>query len=377
MAAKIGRRRFVRTGMAGLAALPLSGSLAVASAATATHKRGKTVVGISGGGWTVNGTPTYEGRRWDGRKIEGLLMNSRMIQGAFDDANAETVERWAYPDTGHWDPERNTREFMAAMPAWRAHGLLAFTVNIQGGSPEGYSQKQPWHNSGFTSSGELKPAYVERFGKIFDFADELGMTVILGLFYFGQDQRLSDEPAVVRAVDNACAWILEGGWTNVVIEVNNECNVRSYEHEILMPERVHELIERVKGIAHNGRRLLVSTSYGGGAVARRNVVHSSDFILMHGNGVSDPNRIAEMVREVRRVPGWQPMPVLFNEDDHFDFDKPHNNMLAAVGEYASWGYFDPGEGNYRDGYQCPPVNWNINTERKSAFFNKLKELTGI
>jgi hypothetical protein len=36
----------------------------------------------------------------------------------------------------------------------------------------------------------------------------------------------------------------------------------------------------------------------------------------------------------------------FNEDDHFDFDKPVNNMLAAIGWYASWGYFDPGESNY-------------------------------
>jgi len=34
------------------------------------------------------------------------------------------------------------------------------------------------------------------------------------------------------------------------------------------------------------------------------------------------------------------MPVLFNEDDHFDFDRPENNMLAAIGEYAGWGFFD-------------------------------------
>ena len=62
------------------------------------------------------------------------------------------------------------------------------------------------------------------------------------------------------------------------------------------------------------------------------------------------------------------MPILINEDDHFDFDKPINNMVAAIGEYCSWGYFDPGESNYRDGYQCPPANWGINTERKKAFF---------
>jgi len=37
------------------------------------------------------------------------------------------------------------------------------------------------------------------------------------------------------------------------------------------------------------------------------------------------------------------MPILFNEDDHFDFDKPMNHMIAAISTYASWGYFDPGE----------------------------------
>ena len=52
------------------------------------------------------------------------LLNSRMVQGIFDDRNPETVKNWAYPDTGKWDPERNTREFIAAMPDWRRHGLL-------------------------------------------------------------------------------------------------------------------------------------------------------------------------------------------------------------------------------------------------------------
>ncbi|MBW7997391.1 MAG: hypothetical protein FVQ81_12625 [Candidatus Glassbacteria bacterium] len=351
----------------------LAGPLA-ASRASGTRQR--TVVGIDGDGWTINGRPTYEGRTWNGRRIEGLLLNSRMIQGVFDDANPETVGRWTYPDTGRWDPERNTREFLAAMPAWRAHGLLAFTINFQGGSPQGYSKLQPWHNSAFKSNGGLKQPYLDRMERILDFADELGMAVILGVFYFGQDERLADGQAVVRGLDNACNWVLDGGWTNVVIEVNNECDVPRYEHDILKPKHVHELIERVKSHGRDGRRLLVSTSYGGGSLARENVVRSADFILMHGNGVSEPARIAEMVREVRQVAGWRPMPVVFNEDDHFDFDKPASNMLAALSEYASWGYFDPGQSNYRDGYQCPPVNWQINTTRKRAFFGKLKEITG-
>jgi hypothetical protein len=309
-------------------------------------------------------------------KIEGLLMNSRMVQGIFDDLNPETRSRWVYPDTKKWDPERNTREFLAAMPEWRRNGLLSFSINFQGGSPEGYSKAQPWHNSPFESDGSLRKDYLGRLARILDRADELGMAPIVGYFYFGQDERLRDEAAVKRATANATEWLFSRGYQNLLIEVNNECNVARYEHDILKPPRVHELIEMVKGMNSGGRRFLVGTSYGGGAIPTPTVVEVSDFLLLHGNGVTDPNRIAAMVVKTRAVPGYRTMPVIFNEDDHFDFDKPVNNMMKAVREYASWGFFDPGKPDYQDGYQSPPVNWGINTERKKAFFNLLKEVTG-
>ena len=350
--------------------------LAALAADGATPMQRKTEVSIRGDAFLINGQPTYAGRTWQGKKIEGLLLNSRMIQGIFDDLNPETVSKWAYPDTGKWDPERNTREFIAAMPEWRKHGLLAFTINLQGGSPQGYSRDQPWHNSALTETGDLRPDYMGRLERILDRADELGMVAILGVFYFGQDQRVKDEAAVKRALDNAVNWVLDRGYRNVLLEVNNECDVARYDHDILRPARVHELIERVKSRTRDGRRLLVGTSYGGGTIPGENVVRASDFLLIHGNGVGDPARIADMVRKTRKVPGYRPMPILFNEDDHFDFDKPANNFLAAIGEYASWGYFDPGKSDYSDGYQCPPTNWTLSTPRKRAFFAKLREVSG-
>jgi hypothetical protein len=337
----------------------------------------KTAVSIRGDAFLINGQPTYKGRAWKGKKVEGLLLNSRMVQATFDDLNDKTRQLWKYPDTGKWDADRNTREFVAAMPTWRKHGLLAVTLNLQGGSPQGYSKTQPWHNSAFDADGSLRPAYMKRMQTVLDKADELGMVVILGLFYFGQDERLKDEAAVKRGVDNALGWLFERGYRNVVIEVNNECNVR-YDHAILKPDRVHELIDRVKAATRGGRRFLAGTSYGGGTVPKANVVKSSDFLLLHGNGVKDPARIAEMVRLTRKVPGYRPMPILFNEDDHFDFDRPANNFLSALGEYASWGYFDyrmKGEG-FDDGYQSVPVNWGISSPRKKGFFKLLGEITG-
>lgn len=337
-----------------------------------------TTVAIHGEHFRINGAPTYPGRTWQGHRVEGLLMNARLVQGGFDDLNPETVSRWAYPDTGRWDAARNTREFIAAMPEWRRHGLLAFTLNLQGGSPQGYSRDQPWHNSAFTPEGALRPDYAARFEAILERANALGMVVMLGFFYFGQDERFTDEAAVVRAVDTATDWIVAHRWRHVLVEINNECNVR-YDHPILRPERIHELIERVqRRSTEAGHRLLTSTSYGGGTIPKENVVRSADYLLLHGNGVSDPDRVTRMVHDTRAVTGYRPMPIVFNEDDHFAFDQPRNNFAAAVAAGASWGYFDfrmKDEG-FDEGFQSVPVNWSISSERKRGFFRKVAEITG-
>lgn len=336
-----------------------------------------TSVSIKDDQFLINGLPTYAGRTWQGHKIEGLLMNARLVQGIFDDMNPETRRLWVYPDTQEWDAERNTREFIQAMPVWRQHGLLAFTINLQGGCPQGYAQHQPWHNSALTAEGALRPDYMARLERILDRADELGMVVILGLFYFGQDHRLNDEAAVYHAVDQAVDWLLVRRYRNVLVEVNNECDIH-YTHPILQPGRVHELIAYIQRKTRAGFRFLVSASYGGGTIPLPNVVRAADFLLIHGNGVSEPERIASMVQKTRQVDGYTPRPILFNEDDHFSFDQPANNMVAAVKEYASWGYFDyrfPGEG-YEEGFQSVPVNWGISSLRKQGFFSLLKQVTG-
>ncbi|MBI3678891.1 MAG: hypothetical protein HY235_00545 [Acidobacteria bacterium] len=357
--------RFSRRRLLLAAALPLEAA------------RRRTAISVQGGQFRINGKPTYAGRTFEGMKIEGLLLNSRMVQGIFDDENPETVARWKYPDTGKWDAERNTREFLQAMPEWRRHGLLSFTINFQGGSPEVYSKAQPWHNSAFRPDGSLKPAYLARMERILDRADSLGIAPIVGYFYFGQDQRLENEQAVRRGVENATRWLLiEKGYRNVMVEIANECDNRAYDHDVLRPRRIDELIRLAQSISHQGRHLLVGASFNGGSIPASNVVAASDFVLMHGNGVKDPNRIRDMVETVRKLPAYRPMPILFNEDDHFDFGQPVNNMRKALEAYASWGYFDPGKNDYHDGYQSVPVQWGVNTERKKAFFSLLAKVTG-
>jgi len=341
-----------------------------------------TVVSIDGAAFLIDGEPTYPGRQYQGMKVEGLLLNARLVQGIFDDRNGETRGLWDYPD-GPWDPDRNTAEFVAAMPAWRQRGLVSFTINLQGGSPRGYSKHQPWHNSAFEADGSLREDYLGRLERILDAADRLGMAPILGLFYFGQDQRLADEQAVVRAADNATDWVCEAGYANVLIEVGNEVDHPSYAHEIIRAGRGEELIERLQRrsagrINSPAGRLLVSTSTCGGQIPPANVVAAADFLLLHGNGVDEPSRIREMVDTCRAMPGYRGQPILFNEDDHFDFAAGDNNILAAVSRYAGWGYFDyrMGDEGYDEGYQSLPVNWRICSDRKRGFFDLLSRLTG-
>lgn len=337
-----------------------------------------TLVTILEDDFYINGKPTLKDIYWKGIRMEGLIPNSRMVQGVFDDLNPETREKWRYPDTGTWDPDRNTDEFVRAMEAWRDHGLLAFTINMQGGSPEGYSKYQPWINSTFTENGDLRTEYMKRLEIILDRSDELGMVTILGLFYFGQDQHLESEQAVKNAVTNSVKWILGKGYTNVIVEVANECDNAAYDLEIIKKPRIPELIQLAKSITLDDSRLLVGTSFNGNHIPSDEVVKISDFILIHGNGVNDPQRIIEMVNETRALPAFRPMPIVFNEDDHYDFEKDMNNMIAAFSSHASWGFFDfrrDGEG-FQEGYQSIPADWSIGSDRKKAFFEKLKEITG-
>ena len=336
---------------------------------------GQTHLTIEDDAFLIDGKPTY----FSVPKLEGLLLNARLVQATFDDLNPETRSMWDDPDGTPFDAEVNTDRFLEHLPVYRAHGMLAFTLNLQGGSPQGYSKEQPWHNSAFTHSGELREDYMGRVARILDKADELRMVVILGLFYFGQDQRLADEVAVRKGVDNAVDWLVARGDRHVIVEVCNECDIPAYTHGILKPDRVQELVSRVRQRSREaGMPIPASVSYSGGTEPPAEHLRVCDVVLLHGNGVNDPKRITKMVENTRRMPDYRRRnpPIVFNEDDHFDFHKSENHMLAAIDAGASWGYFDyrMADEPFEAGYQSVPVDWSIAHERKRGFFNLCKRL---
>lgn len=347
-----------------------------------------TTLEIDGQKCLINGRYTYEGRSHRQSTVEGLLFNVRAIQATFDDDNYPDTTIYqtdvgarcfCYPDTKVWDAERNTDEFIAALPSWRQHGILAVTVGLQGGRPAldawrmspWFNSYQPYHNSAFAADGALKENYMARMARALQALDDLGMVAIVSLFYFGQDYLLRDEAAVRNAVDKATQWLLQTGHRNLILEVANEVDPRHYTHGILKPERIHELVDQVRHTTLDGRRLLVSASYTPGCMPGEAVTALSDVVIPHGNGC-DGEGHRRIVAAIRGLEAYRrrPQPIIFNEAG-----VDVSCLDAAFESYASWGYYDHGKNNYRDGFQSPPVNWSINTPTKRAFFERVLEIT--
>jgi len=338
----------------------------------------KTIVEIKGDNFYINGKPTYSGRYWNNHKVEGLLLNSRMVQGIFDDLNPNTVDTFAYIDTKKWDAKRNNNEFITAMPLWKSYGLNSFSLNMQGGSPFGYGNIKCL-NPGFNPDGSLIEGYMKRLNKILKKADKLEMVVILGIFYFGQDQNIKDEKSVIAATNNLVDWLFAKKYRNVIIEINNETNKREYNHPILMPDRIHELIELVRNKKKNGYRYLVGTSFPAVIIPTQKVIDASDLILFHGNALRAPAKFQTAIDKIKKIKGAQNKPFVINEDDNFDFENDSCHFNMAVRNHISWGYFDyrrKGITDLKEGYQSIPVDWKINSDNKKAFFEKVKEISG-
>ena len=248
----------------------------------------QTRVAIEGGRWHINGEVTYPGT-----PAEGLLLNVRMVNSTFEDRNRTD-----------FDPDANAEEFLAQIPDYVAHGVLAFTLNLQGGMP-GYEGAL---NSAFRPDGTLRDSYLDRVRRVIDECDRRGVVIILGCFYQRQDQILRDEAAVRAGVVNVVKWIEGTGFTNVVLEIANEFDHDGFDHDILRtPEGQIELMELARRTSPG---LLVSTSGLGHGRLPENVARASDFPLIHFNGTpldDIPSRIAALKRLAK--------PIVCNEDD--------------------------------------------------------------
>jgi len=275
-----------------------------------------TEIAIDGTRFLINGRPTYEGVTDRGRSVEGLLMNSRMIQAVFDDACPETREIWAYPDTGRWDPERNTDEFCAHLPEYRAHGLLAVTVGLQGGGsvfrPEVYDN---YVCSAYRPDGSFVQPYFDRLARVLDAADDAGMVVIVNYFYVKQVRRIPDDDVLRDITRRVTEWLLRTGHRNILVDLANE-SANWWRRPAMEPENIHEFIRIAQDVTLDGRRLLVGASSGGGkSLPHGRWLEVEDFSMPHGNGCR-PEELTEKLRRLKEADEYRRRrrPIVVNED---------------------------------------------------------------
>ncbi len=271
-----------------------------------------TRVSIHQGRWQING-------RWTnpGSAAEGLLMNVRMVNAVFEDANK--------PD---FDAEANMDEFIAAIPAYTAHGVNAFTICLQGGLP-GYEGAV---NSAFEADGALRPSYLARVEKVIGACDRAGAVVILGCFYQRQDQLLEDEAAVRRAVSNVAAWIREAGFGNVVLEITNEFGHPGFDHPLLQAAAGQAELIRLARQVHP--QLLVSTSGLGDARLADEAAQAADFLLIHFNTTD----LADYGRRIEALKKYE-KPIVCNEDEKCGTDGARAAQ-RCVEHGAAWGLME-------------------------------------
>ncbi|HJQ80555.1 MAG TPA: serine hydrolase [Lacipirellulaceae bacterium] len=288
----------------------------LASCLTALHTHAapprqtrQTRVAIVDGRWRINDEITYLGTR-----VEGLLLNVRMVNVTFEDRNRP-----------EFDADANTNEFIARIPDYVAHGVRAFTLNLQGGMP-GYEGAV---NSAFRADGTLRDTYLQRVQRVIDECDRHGVVVILGCFYQRQDQILKDADAVRAGVVHVIEWIRAAGYTNVVLEISNEFDHDGFDHAILKTSQGQvELIQLAKKTAPE---LLVATSGLGHGRLPDDVARASDFLLIHFNGtpVGDiPDRIARLKKFAK--------PIVCNEDDKIGRDAA-DALTRSIENGASYG----------------------------------------
>jgi hypothetical protein len=283
------------------------GNFLVASTAGAAAPR--TSVSIANGRWQINGQTTYPRA-----KAEGLLLNVRMVNATFEDRKRP-----------EFDAEKNTDEFIAHIPDYVAHGVRAFTLNLQGGMP-GYEGAA---NSAFAANGALRDSYLKRVRRVIEECDQHGAVVILGCYYQRQDQLLQDEAAVRTGVINTVKWIQAARFSNVVLEIANEFGHGGFDHRILKrPEGQVELIRLARETAPD---LLVGTSGLGDGLQHDAVARVSDFLLVHFNST----RLEKIPKQIAALKKYG-KPIVCNEDQKWG-EQGAKAAEVSVANGASWG----------------------------------------
>lgn len=291
----------------------------------------QTNVSIVGTSWYINREVVNEDS-----PAEGLLMNVRMVNTAFEDESQQIHEY--VPD---FDPEENTNRFIRQIPDYVANGINGFTISLQGGLP-GYEGAI---NSAFNTDGSLRATYMNRIDQIIQAADAHGAVVILTCFYQRQHSHkhaLDGKQAIRGAVSNVARWVSDQQYTNIVLEISNE-----YAHGGFTNWKDGEWLSSVEGqvelIRHaktTAPGLLVSTSGMGNGTIAGPIARAADFVMIHFNNTA----LSDIPERIEQASAYG-KPVLCNEDDKIGQAGAEAARLSVTSG-AGWGFMHMEKNQY-------------------------------
>ncbi len=147
---------------------------------------GNTRVAVRGEEILLNGRPT---------KVLGLRCSNALISDA------------------------TTNDLIAALDPYRSYGVNTVAIFVMG--------SRFGDIKGYLPDGSLDPVYRDRFERILRAMDERGMIAIVGCLYWStskakEDLASWDQEIASRAVANTAKWIAENGFTNVILDPDNE-----------------------------------------------------------------------------------------------------------------------------------------------------------
>lgn len=293
---------------------------------------------------------TYTGPEYR-PEAAGRLMNLRVAQAVVHD-------EWLREEP--FDPEKNTDRVIAALDTYQHHGILAISVSLQGANAayeltpnikriRAYKlgPGKGMHMSAFRPDGSLKPEWMARTLRLARELDRRGMVLHLLYYYQHQDEILRYPAALRQGAVNVTDWLIDNNLRNVLIEVANEIDANTYDHDGYLAKNLGEMIELIRGrfeAKKAGYRLPISTSTTGGAMMQvpPAIFEHADLVLLHGNNRT-PQQKGRRTAELLADPGT-PGPVVFSEDNNGrDTDEATLKLeiasLDAIWKAGgSWGY---------------------------------------
>ncbi len=163
--------------------------------------------------------------------------------------------------------DEKTQELIDNMDLFAATGINTMSVFFQGsrfGDVRGYHE-----------DGTLSEVHANRMAQIIEAADDRGMVVLTGCFYYSTSKgkwENWDQETANRAVANTIRWLREKGYRNVFVDVNNEHMAdfddaqliaagKAVDSSYVIATSGRETPENADLSIHHGRRDIPNTYY--------------------------------------------------------------------------------------------------------------------